>query len=246
MGSLMLSMLKLPFDNRPDKNGKAVSGWRCDKKRLDEKTALFTKLEIYRYFKDKELKALVNFVETTLKPVPKKEVLPKPISAMLKLDGEVYRNKGGIMQKFLRLELHRAEILYPNEYLYENLFMKPILHRGKVYLIRIYKLALERDNRQQIKLEITFFDNAPTDRRGFKENLKKAKQKISAMEELTKRFDSHFKKQGGFTDHTPNSFTLQGLKRWLTTKSKSTYKQLGKPKPSSFEVGVLKKIIEKR
>lgn len=222
-----------------------MSGWRCDKKRLDEKTGLFTKLELYRYFKEDELAEVVSFVNEAFKPVPQGTKRPSVIALMQKLDGKVYRNKGGYMKEFPRSELARAEVLYPNEYLYENLFMKAILHRGKVYLVRIYKLALERDNRQQIKLEITHFDSNPTNRRGYKENLTKARNKISAMTEITNRFDKQFE-HGEFLDHTPHSFTLRGLKRWITTQMKKTHKRQSETKPSSFEVDILEKIMEKR
>ncbi len=217
-------MSSIPFGNRPNQSGKIISGWYYDKKSLDPHFGLFKKLEVFRYFKSAELPDIVKFVNGRFTPAPDYSLLPKSMRLVLAFDKTYYRNKGGRMQTFDAAHLDRANLLPPDEYIYENLFMLPIVHRGAFYLVRIYHLALDRDNRDQIKLEITFFDDDPKDRRGYKANRLKTTKKINAMQEIINRFDKQFK-HGEFLDHTRDKLTILGLKHWRTKEMKSIYEQ---------------------
>lgn len=127
-----------------------IKKWKFDKLVYLNKNEKVSKIEIYNYFDRKNLKKLIKHLQTKrYKYTVDNKKIPQIFSILLSKD-----------KKHTTGQWKIVEDISNKKYYYYVDFVKAIVHRGSVYLIKIYRNESIKSSFSKIELSYYYNDNS--------------------------------------------------------------------------------------
>lgn len=133
-----------PFSVLYNKSFEYISKWKLDKVLLNHEDKRVKKIEVYNYFWKKDLKKLLRYLNTK-KFSYNNDTKNHPCVWNPQLANE---------WKYTTGQWKRVDEMNKPKYYYYTHFCKVLVHRNRVYLLKIYEN--KSSNKDFVKLEITY------------------------------------------------------------------------------------------
>ncbi|MDD3793291.1 MAG: hypothetical protein PHI37_00565 [Candidatus Gracilibacteria bacterium] len=185
------------------KNSKSleyIKTWKFDKLTYSKDSQKVSKIEIYNYIKRENVEKLLKHLQTKkYKYTTDFKIIPNIFSVLLSKENKYTSGQGKIIEDITK-----------EKYYYYIDFVKALIHRGSIFLIKIYRNKSQ--NKDFSKIEISYYYNNNS-----KYNLYYGTwiNSLKAINEIIKRLSYNFEFVGYHEDYSQKIDFLTGIAKLL-------------------------------